>query len=346
MPTSLLNENSINILIIRLSAIGDIFHSFTVLSDIKAKYPNANIDWLVDEMFKEVATLSPLIDNLYTIPLKQWLKTSKIKTLFNLILWIKQFKKQSNIKRYDYIIDMHGLIKTAVLTKFLPGTSYGLNFESAKEKIWASIFYEHSYYVNKNQVAIKRFRSLVGQILNLNYQTPFNFKINISHNYNSIQNEYILLLHGSSKTKKLWSITNWTNLIEDLIKNTKYKIAITYSNNREENTVKQIVDNLQKKDNINDNNKLNYKQLLVIPTVNIKTFCQIVNQAKLVIGVDTGFSHLANLLHKPVVGIYKISNQHYGGLFTDHQTFNLICADDNNEHKFIQSIISTHNLLT
>ena len=78
----------LKILIIRLSSIGDIFHTFTLLPDIKQKYPDAEIDWLVDENFKGIAEVSPLINKVISIPLRKW-KKNKLSWVFKLI----KFKK-------------------------------------------------------------------------------------------------------------------------------------------------------------------------------------------------------------------------------------------------------------
>ena len=118
----------LKILIIRLSSIGDIFHTFTLLPDIKQKYPNAEIDWLVDESFKGIAELSPLINKVISIPLRKW-KKNKLSWLYNLI----KFRNSINHEQYDYIIDTQGLIKSAFLAKFLfKGKIYGLDRKSAR----------------------------------------------------------------------------------------------------------------------------------------------------------------------------------------------------------------------
>jgi heptosyltransferase-1 len=341
--TASLKTDNLNILIIRLSSIGDIFHAFTTLSDIRNTYPNASIDWLVDEDFIEIAKLSPLIDNLHSIPIKKWKKESKFKAIIQLKKWTRDFKIKYNNKKYDYVIDMHGLIKTAILTKCFNGPSYGLNYKSAKEKLWASAFYDHTYYVNRNQVAIKRFRSLVGQILHLNYKASFQFVINIKTPMFNITGPYIMLLHGTSKEIKKWSLQNWAELSIDLLTSTSYKIAITYSNNSEHEFIKNLAAILHEAKTTKPDIML--ENFIVIPSSPINELCSIINNASLIIGVDTGFTHLANLLHKPVIGIYKITNQNYGGLFPDTISFNVVCDNSKGEHKFIQGVIKAHKLI-
>lgn len=63
------------IAIVRLSAMGDIIHSMTALQFIKAKYPNIQIDWFVEEGFAGVLENNPHVDNIIRLNLKSIKKT-------------------------------------------------------------------------------------------------------------------------------------------------------------------------------------------------------------------------------------------------------------------------------
>lgn len=336
-------SKAINILIIRMSSIGDIFHAFTVLSDIKTQLPKAQIDWLVDDNFVEIAKLSPLIDNLLTIPMKSWKNQSKWQIVLNILKWGNANKTTSNNKYYDYVIDMQGLIKTGLMTKMFNGNSYGLNSKSAKEGILASIFYNHVFSVNRNQVAIKRFRSLACQALGLEYNSSFSFQIQDKPLNIRIENAYIVLLHGTSKSKKQWSLENWVSLAIELLKNTSYKICISYSSNTEKQFVESITQLIVEA--AYKNPAITLENFVVLPQLPIAEFAYLIKNASLVVGVDTGFTHLANLLHRPVIGIYLTPNQHYGGLLSDNISFNLVCDNSHQEHFLVLAIINQFNLV-
>lgn len=334
-----------NILIIRLSAIGDIFHAFTVLSDIKSQMPGAVVDWLVDENFAEVARLSPLIDNLIIIPMQSWKSLPKLKILSNLFQWQQQLERQVGVKHYDYIIDLQGLFKTGVITRFFTGMVCGLDCKSAKEGLLASIFYTRRFSVNRNQVAIKRFRSLAGQALTLNYKSQFDFKIRDQQPAAAvkIQGHYILLVHGTSKSKKEWSLENWCALtIELLQRYPDYKICISYSCDKQRQFVNAMAARIEQVIGPGDNTYL--KNFIIIPTLAIAEFAHLVRNSALTIGVDTGFTHLANLLHRPVIMIHLTPNQHYGGVLSDKISFNLVCNNSPREHWLVLAIIRQHML--
>ncbi|RTK97229.1 MAG: lipopolysaccharide heptosyltransferase I [Neisseriaceae bacterium] len=295
------------ILIIRLSAIGDIFHTFTILPDIRKVFKDVQIDWLVDESFVEVAKLSPLIDNVIPIPLKKW-KKSKLSYLPNLIKYKKSLPKVN----YDYIIDTQSLIKTAVLSKFLfNGDIYGLDRNSAREPL-ASLFYDYKYNINQDNIAVIRLRGLIAKIFNLNHNLrEFNFEVKPKPYLPNFDSKYILFLHGTSKENKKWAIDNWVDLSLWIISNTDKQIVVTHSNDSEYQFTQDLKD------------KLNSSRLTVIDKLKFAEFVDVVKHASLVVGVDTGFTHLANLLHIPTIAIYQASDPNYVGMLESDIAKNL-----------------------
>lgn len=287
-----------NILIIRLSSIGDIFHAFTVLPDIKKAYPDAKIDWLVDENFSTVAKLSPLIDTIITIPLREW-KRNK----FTWFIQLFKFKKKLVNRNYDYIIDTHGLIKSAFLAKFLfKGPIYGLDRGSAREKL-ASKFYQYRYEVNRNNVAVIRLRSLIAKIFNLDLDlSNFEFAINKGNYEIGSANGYIFYLHGTSRNNKKWPFANWIELSNWILNSTNRDIVLTYSNNIEYEFAHIF------------KARMNNERIKVIDKLDFPQLADLIDRSDLVIGVDTGFTHLANLLKKPTLAIYLHSRPIYVGM--------------------------------
>ena len=121
------------ILIIRLSSLGDIIHVYPMIYDIKNYFNNCQescqIDWLVDDSFKNLVECNSLIDNIITVPLRRW-KKQKLHIVSEFISW----KNSLPSKQYDYIIDVQGMIKSAFLTRYFNGSVYGYGFLTLKEK--------------------------------------------------------------------------------------------------------------------------------------------------------------------------------------------------------------------
>ena len=127
------NKNQLKIAIVKLSALGDIVHAAVVLQFIKKYYPNAHITWLVDTRFASLLKDHPLIDELVVLPLKQSFKQS--------------YKILKTLGKFDKVIDLQGLFKSAVVAKIIGKQTYGFSRESVKEKIAARL-YRHKFKID------------------------------------------------------------------------------------------------------------------------------------------------------------------------------------------------------
>lgn len=139
------------IAIVRLSALGDVIVSASVLGGLRLFSANAlspkedlQIDWFVDERFSGVLEDSPCVDCLHSLPFKKWLKSP--------IGIYKIWRYMRSCGKYDAVIDMQGLLKSALVGKFLRSKKFmGFSARGCREGI-ASVFYTHrvdiAYHTN------------------------------------------------------------------------------------------------------------------------------------------------------------------------------------------------------
>lgn len=100
-------------LIVKTSALGDIIHTFPALSYLKKKFPEAKVDWVVEEPFSELVNAHPQIDQIICIKSKQWRGK-----FFNPFIFkeLSRFRKQLRENNYDAIFDLQGNLKSALVT--------------------------------------------------------------------------------------------------------------------------------------------------------------------------------------------------------------------------------------
>lgn len=135
--------------ILRLSSLGDNIISLSALSCIRQFYPDIILHWYVDSRFKGVFSQNQILDELYCIPLKRMLKRLDFFGLWRL------YRELSRIS-YDCVIDMQGLLKSAVIGKILKKSRFvGFDRESIKEKL-ASNFYTHTVHIDYSQPILLR----------------------------------------------------------------------------------------------------------------------------------------------------------------------------------------------
>ena len=106
-----LNLKKSRILIIRFSSIGDVILTTPVLRAIKEKYPDATLDFLVLDRFKDAIKGNPDIDNLLIF------QKEKYKGLSGIFHYYQHLKN----KKYDLIIDLHSKIRSIIISKLIKG---------------------------------------------------------------------------------------------------------------------------------------------------------------------------------------------------------------------------------
>ena len=114
----------LRILIVKLSSLGDVVHALPVVADIHERHPAAVIDWVVEPGFAPIVRRTNGIAEVIVCPLRRWLRTG---------LWrpavvgeMSDFAKRLRRDRYDAVIDLQGLTKSALIARLARGPSFGL----------------------------------------------------------------------------------------------------------------------------------------------------------------------------------------------------------------------------
>ena len=124
-----MRRSNSNILLIKLSAIGDVIHSLPFLEVLKAAFPSSRIDWVVEEDAAGIIQGHPDIETLIVFPRKSWIKRFAKKDEYRSIgKEVANFLKELKKKKYDIVIDLQGLLKSGILTFIARGKrKIGLN---------------------------------------------------------------------------------------------------------------------------------------------------------------------------------------------------------------------------
>ena len=151
------------IAIVKISALGDIVQGMIVLQFIKKNYPESEIDWFVEKRFFEVLENNPHINQIHQVNLKA------VKQLRSMALLWKELRKVLKFGKYDLVIDMQGLVKSALVARMIP-SSITLGFErtSLRESL-AAIFYNKTYKIDYDENVIERNLALVAFALKFSF---------------------------------------------------------------------------------------------------------------------------------------------------------------------------------
>lgn len=286
-----MNKESKRIAIVRLSALGDIINSTIVLQFIKRHYPKAQIEWITEEAFAPLVQQLSDVDVVRVMPLKKIKKQRSLKLLNQTV---RMFK---SLGEYDVIIDMQGLIKSAVTARLIGKNVHGYSKKSARESLAASFYATHSD-IDYAQNIIKRNVQIVSDalgfsvsdedILNKKPSLPMGKKPEFIKPYN--KEKIITLIAGASWPSKKYPKEQLVELCNAL----DARIILTWGNQEEYHEALWIAERAHR--------------AIVTPELNLLELCALVTYSDLVIGNDTGPTHMAWALNRPSITLFGPTN--------------------------------------
>ena len=281
------DKNQLKIAIVKLSALGDIVHAAIVLQFIKKHCPNAHITWLVDARFASLLKDHPLIDELVVLPLKESFK--------------KSYKIIKTLGKFNKIIDLQGLFKSAVVAKLLGKEIYGFSRESVKEKIAARL-YRHKFKIDYNENIIVRNLSLVGYALNFSFdrdeilkKSPC-FEICKKFKNESGKKRVLIAAFASEESKIYDKFKDVIRLLEGC------EIYLCYGSESEKARAEAIISGTKAK---------------LLEKLSIKDMIDFIASCDLVIGNDSGLTHLAWAVNRPSITLFGNRPSHRNAYVTD-----------------------------
>ncbi len=122
-----------NILIVKLSAIGDVIHTLPSLAALRRCYPQAHITWVVEEAASDLLMDHPMIDRVLVSRRKHWVRELKEGRQRGAVLReIAGMLRALRDRPYDLAIDFHGLFKSAIFVLLSRGKRR-LGYDSLQE---------------------------------------------------------------------------------------------------------------------------------------------------------------------------------------------------------------------
>jgi heptosyltransferase I len=130
-PDNLSNRDFKSILLIKLSAVGDVVHTIPVLNKLRRRYPRAQIDWLVTPAIAELLQHHPAITSIIEFEREAWSKPWRLAPFASYARLAAELRRRA----YDLVIDMHGQFRTAALT-LGTGAPARIGFDRPRARVW------------------------------------------------------------------------------------------------------------------------------------------------------------------------------------------------------------------
>jgi heptosyltransferase-1 len=293
-------------LLVKTSSLGDVIHNLPVVSDLRRCFPEARIDWCVEEAFADIPRLHPDVSEIITVALRRWRKTPGH---WNTWCEIGAFRKHLGQTPYDAILDTQGLIKSALIARQASGRRYGYAAEVAREPL-AARFYDESFVIPPNAHAVVRNRWLAAAALNMPVDLPLDYGITspaVGFPWLA-RGRHVVLLTATSRDDKLWVESNWMVIAQALI-NRGLTPVFPSGNALERQRTERIVAAVP--------------GAIVAPPLSLHELAGLIGGSVLVIGVDTGLAHLATALRVPTIALYISTDPALTGVYGTGSFHNL-----------------------
>ncbi len=275
-----------NILIIKMSSLGDVFHALPCLYALRKTYPQARITWAVHQAFAGVLPGKPWIDEIYLVDRK------RIKELS----YLRELRRDLHERHFDLVIDLQMIAKSA-LVSFLSGCSTRIGYNDAREG---------SFLVNRPIAGTHKDGQIIEQYLDVVRSvgcdvTSIEFPLrDFSKEMETVRallekegvkGRYVVLVPGTRGEKKKWPVSYWGELARRLAEKKIYTVISGTPN--EKGMGKEI-------------KKISPSPYTVdlIGRTSLLELMALEKQASLHISGDTGPLHIANAVKTPIIALY------------------------------------------
>ncbi|GAB6099426.1 hypothetical protein JCM16358_13050 [Halanaerocella petrolearia] len=286
------------ILIVRLSAIGDVIHALPVARAVRESYPEAEISWIVEEKAKDLVVDNPNLDQVILLTKAEWkdkFKENKWQTLKEFRSFFKELQKND----FDLVLDVHGLFKSG-LTAYLSGADRIVGPADGREG--STLFYDRKVELPAEEMhQVDRNLYLAQGIGANSKQVGFDIQVSsqekkevdklLSDLNLNLDKNTIAINPFTSWTSKNWPQVRYAQLADRLIEESACQILFTGSPDDREGVAEII--------SMMDNKAYN-----LAGETNLKELAEVYNRVDYFIGGDTGPMHLAVAMGLPVVALF------------------------------------------
>jgi len=308
--------NDQKILILRLSAVGDVIRTLPAVKALKQYYPYSSITWVVEEPSQALLESQPEVDEVILFPRKRWVDGIKsARRIWRTIAELWKFVLDLRRRGFDVALDFHGILKSGLLS-FFSGSPKRIGFDRRSSKECNFLF--SNVKVKLPEERVSRFQKNFALLRGLELEVKSFFpKLHIPvedkeyvasmfHPYfTSLQRPFIAIHPGTSQKTfyKRWSPLQYAQLADRLIRELRATVIFTWG--ADELT---WVEGIQK--------EMKESSVLSPQTKSLTQLGEVYRHCDLYIGGDTGPMHIASFMGIPVIVIYgptdPIVNEPFG----------------------------------
>lgn len=293
-------EQSMNILIVKLSSLGDVIHALPALNALRKGFPHSHITWLVEDYAAQIVLDHPSLDRVLVFTRKRWfqdifLARESIKTLREIVSFVWGLRQRN----YDLVIDLQGLLKSGIMV-WLSGGQMRVGYDRTREMSYLFIN-ERIPPFDPDRHAIERYlhlaRAAGAEYADLEYgirvEKGDHGRVEALLRDHGIHKEdrVVLISPFARWETKLWEPDRFSGLCDRLIERYSVKVVFTGTSGEKE-YVKRIIGSMR------------HSAFDLAGKTCLKEMACLCSRSNLMISTDTGSMHLAAAMGLPVVALF------------------------------------------
>ncbi len=325
------------VLLVKTSSMGDVVQTLPVVNDILAHHPGAQIEWLVEENYADLLSMHAGLSRIIPVALRRWRRRP-----FSRILreeW-DSFRRSIRRERYDAIVDLQGLLKSALLARLARGVRFGWKGQACREPL-AALFYNRRLAGPRfdTVASVRRYRNLCGWALGYQPLGAPSYGLQAERtrpDWLRGTGDYVVFLTATARREKLWPESSWVELGNVLVRQ-GLSLVFAWGTVEELDRVHRIAKKICQPSCIKETlgrsevfltsagggsasppwGAQDPCQPSLVPAPGLLTLVNwsgVFANARAVVGVDTGLTFLAVASGAPTVAIYTATSPSHVGI--------------------------------
>lgn len=295
-----------SILIVRLSAIGDVIHALPVLDALKRNYPEARLGWIVEELSAPLLENHPQLDQVYVIPKKRWKKNFRSLYFSEIRPYFKQVKRDG----WDVAIDLQGLTKSGLVAK-ASGAKIRIGYGDKDGREINKLFTNKKVTPRKEAVHVVQRNLELLRGLDIEPDPQAVGKLGfLDEEIDAIKDKLkdsgwdgstalAALNPGAGWSSKKWPVPHFVEVGKRLFAEYGYHPLILWGPGEED-----------LRDGIAEQLCADSVPFVIAPKTSVRELAVLISVSAFFVGGDTGPTHMAGMLGVPTVSIFGASDGH------------------------------------
>ncbi|HEY7903425.1 MAG TPA: lipopolysaccharide heptosyltransferase I [Casimicrobiaceae bacterium] len=284
------------VLVVRPSSLGDVVYALAIAADMRRAHPGVQIDWVAEEGFAALPALDADVAQVITVALRRWRGS-----LWRASTWreFRAFRRAVTATRYDAVIDLQEQLKGAIIARIARGPRHGLAAASIREPL-ATILHDAHHAVDRDIHFVAKCRAIAASAMGYAVEGPPRWHWRaLPATPATPQRPYAIFVTATSRPTKLWPEERWRALATHLGEN-GLAVLLPWGTHEEEARCRRIADGIA--------------DASVPSRLALHDAAALIAHADLVVGVDTGLTHLAAALGVATIALFTETDAALAGV--------------------------------